>query len=210
MMTKENIGKTFFTDEKLFKLNQPRNTQNDRVYAVNKSDISLERIAVKRKTFPKNVMISVGVSKLGKTSVFFVEKGVKINSEYYMREILDKMLPEMSALSGGDYIFLQDGARSHTSKASIAYLDEECPCYVKPHFWPPNSPDLNVLDFSALGDFESKVWKHKPTDVESLKEAIKAEWAVYPQENIDNAIDSFKKRMKDIVEVDGCHIEHYK
>ena len=32
-------------------------------------------------------MISVGVSKLGKTSVFFVEKGVKINSEYYMREI---------------------------------------------------------------------------------------------------------------------------
>ena len=75
---------------------------------------------------------------------------------------------------------------------------------------PPNSPDLNVLDFSVWGDFESKVWKHKPTDVESLKEAIKAEWAVYPQENIDNAIDSFKKRMKDIVEADGGHIEHYK
>ena len=52
------------------------------------------------------------------------------------------------------------------------------------------------------GDFESKVWKYKPTDVESLKEAIKAEWAVYPQENTDNAIDSFKKRMKDIVEAD--------
>ena len=120
-------------------------------------------------------MISVGVSKLGKTSVFFVEKGVKINSEYYRNELLDYMLPEMSNLSGGDYIFLQDGARSHTSKASIAYLDENCPQYVKLEFWPPNSPDLNVLDFAVWGDFESKIWKSKPTDVESLKEAIKKE-----------------------------------
>ena len=210
MMTKANIRKTFFTDEKLFKMNHPRNTQNDRVYAVNKGDISLERLAVKRSTFPKNVMISVGVSKLGKTSVFFVEKGVKINSEYYRKELLDKMLPEMSTLSDGDYILLQDGARSHTAKASIAYLDENCPRYIKPDFWPPNSPDLNVLDFAVWGDFESKVWKNKPTDVESLKEAIKKEWAEYPQEILDNAIDSFKKRLRDIVKNEGGYIEHYK
>ena len=69
--------KPFFTDEKLFKLNQPRNTQNDRVYAIKKEEISTERMVVKRKTIPKNVKISVGVSKLGRTSFFFVEAGAK-------------------------------------------------------------------------------------------------------------------------------------
>lgn len=33
------------------------------------------------------------------------------------------MLPEIEKLSGGDYVFLQDGA---LSKRSNAYLDENC------------------------------------------------------------------------------------
>ena len=40
-MTKQNV---FFTDEKSSKLNQQRNTQNDRFYAVNKADIFLLKI----------------------------------------------------------------------------------------------------------------------------------------------------------------------
>ena len=52
-LTVANINKTFFTDEKLVKLNQPGNTQNDRVYATKKGEISTERMVVKRKTFPK-------------------------------------------------------------------------------------------------------------------------------------------------------------
>ena len=56
-------------------------------------------MVVKRKTFPKNVMISVGVSKLGRTSVFFVEPGVKINGQYYRNELLACMLPELNNLS---------------------------------------------------------------------------------------------------------------
>ena len=71
-----------FTDEKLFKLNQPRNTQNDRVHATKKGKISTERMVVESKTFWKNVMISVGVSRLVRTAVFFVELGVKTNGQY--------------------------------------------------------------------------------------------------------------------------------
>ena len=52
-LTVANINKTFFTDEKLVKLNQPGNTQNDRAYATKKGEISTERMVVKRKTFPK-------------------------------------------------------------------------------------------------------------------------------------------------------------
>ena len=77
-------------------------------------------------------MISVGVSKLGRTSVFFVEPGVKINGQYHRNELLAHMLPDMNNLSRGDIIFLQDGARSHTAKAALEYLNENCPACVKP------------------------------------------------------------------------------
>ena len=53
-------------------------------------------------------MISVGVSRLGRTSVFFVGPGVHINGQYYRNELLARILPEMNNLSRGDYIFLKD------------------------------------------------------------------------------------------------------
>ena len=100
-LTVTNVNKTFFTDEKLFKLNQPRNTQNGSVCCKERG-ISTEWMVVKRKTFPKNLMISVGFSELGKTLVFFSEPGVKINAQYYRYELLAGMHPEMNNLSRCD------------------------------------------------------------------------------------------------------------
>ena len=94
------------------------------------------------------------------------------------------MLLEMNNISRGDYIFLQDGAKSYTAKATLEYLNENSPAYVKPDHWPSNSPDLNILEFITWGDFEKKVWKSKPHDVESLKQAIIKEWRDYLQEII--------------------------
>ena len=78
-------------------------------------------------------MISVGVSKLGRTSVFFVGPGVQINGQYYRNELLARILPEMNNVSRGDYIFIKDRSRSDT--ATIEYLNEDCPAYVKPDHW---------------------------------------------------------------------------
>jgi hypothetical protein len=41
------------------------------------------------------MMISVGVSKKGKTSLYFIEKGFKIDAQYYQSELLEQMLPQM-------------------------------------------------------------------------------------------------------------------
>ena len=86
------------------------------------------------------MLISVGVSKIGRTSVFFVELGIKNRND-----LLARMLPEMGNLSRGDYIFLQEGERSQTAKATLEYLNENCSEYVKPDQWPPNSPNLTIL-----------------------------------------------------------------
>src|SRR6218665_1317842 len=60
----------WFTYEKLFTIATPKNSQNDRVYAAagtRKKDISANRLLRTRSTFSRSVMVSVGVSALGKT-----------------------------------------------------------------------------------------------------------------------------------------------
>jgi len=59
-------------------------------------------------------MVSVGVSKLGWTELFFVDSGTKINGSYY-RDILlrQKLLLAIRRVSGKNFIFQQDTAAAH-------------------------------------------------------------------------------------------------
>jgi len=69
-----------FTDEKIFTVARPSNTQNDRVYATYgtlKKQVPANRLLRTRPSFSQSVMVSVGVSALGRTSIHFVEPGVK-------------------------------------------------------------------------------------------------------------------------------------
>ena len=80
----------WFTDEKLFTVAAPSNSQNDRIYApvgTRKRDVPANRLLRTRPTFSKSLMVSVGVSALGRTNIHFIEPGVKINGQYY-RDVL--------------------------------------------------------------------------------------------------------------------------
>ena len=65
----------WFTDEKVFTVSVPKNTQNDRVlageYSILKCHVAPERLLRERPTFSTRVMVSVAVSKLGCTELFF-------------------------------------------------------------------------------------------------------------------------------------------
>jgi len=45
-----------------------------------------------------------------------------------------------------DGMFQQDGARVHTSTATIAWMDANIKHYIQPEDWPPNSPDLSPIE----------------------------------------------------------------
>jgi len=56
-------------------------------------------------------MVSVAVSKLGKTDLVFVQPGAKINSVYYCENVLEQgLLPAIRCISNNDYMLKQDGA----------------------------------------------------------------------------------------------------
>src|SRR6218665_353101 len=93
----------WFTDEKLFTVASPSNTQNDRLYVAigtRKRDIAADRLLLTRPTFSKSLMVSVGVSSMVRTSIQFVELGVKINGQYYRDVLLvEDLLPEIREFS---------------------------------------------------------------------------------------------------------------
>ena len=99
---KQVLETAFFSDEKIFKLTQLLNVQNDRTYAPSaykKSTIQNKRLYVERSGFPMSLMVSIAVSKVGKSSIFFVEPGAKVNGAYYREKLLASMIPEMDRLT---------------------------------------------------------------------------------------------------------------
>jgi len=64
------VHSIWFTDEKLFTVASPSNTQNDHLEAyvavgTQKRDIAADRLLRTRQMFSKSLMVSVGVSSLG-------------------------------------------------------------------------------------------------------------------------------------------------
>jgi len=68
-------------------------------------------------------MVSVGVSKLGCTDLFFVESGVTINGAYYCDVLLTQnLLPVIRQISGNEFVFQQDSAPAHRARETIELL----------------------------------------------------------------------------------------
>lgn len=201
----------WFTDEKLFTVSTPSNTQNDRVYVsadVRKRDIPAERLLRTRPTFCKSLMVSVGVSALGRTEIHFVEPGVKINGQYYRDVLLLQcLLPNIRKLT--DYfIFQQDSAPAHRARDTIALLRSEAPDFIGPTLWPPNSPDLNPVDYKIWSVMQESVYKVRIHDVDELRQRIVDAWDELDQRVIDAAVQQWRERLQACVAARGGHFEH--
>ena len=58
----------------------------------------------------------------------------------------------------------------HCAGATSALSEKETSEFISSQLWPPNSPDLNPLDYSALGILQEKVYKTCFTDPDELKQ----------------------------------------
>ena len=69
-----------------------------------------ERLLHETEAFSKQIMVSVVISKAGKTSIFFVEPNTKVIAKYCCNELLKKIIAEMNRLAKLDeYLFMQGG-----------------------------------------------------------------------------------------------------
>jgi hypothetical protein len=74
-------------------------------------------------------------------------------------------------------------------------------------FWPPSSPDLNVMDFAIWGILARKACEKPLANVASLKRSLKKAWADLDEETIRNCCANAHKRLEAVVEAEGGYIE---
>jgi len=86
-----------FMDVKMFTVARPMKTQNNSICARHSTlmkQVPATWLLPTCPTFSRSLMVSVGMSALGRTSVHFVEPGVKVNGQYYRG-----ILPDICQLS---------------------------------------------------------------------------------------------------------------
>ena len=98
--TREKLQKTFFSNESIFTAEGRYNAHNDVFYAheKRKGEVDEEHLHHGKSSFPQSIMVSAGISNLGKTSLYLIERGVKVDSEYYCQSLQSQMIPKMTAL----------------------------------------------------------------------------------------------------------------
>ena len=119
-------------------------------------------------------MVYAGISWAGKTRIHFLEGG-KVDADHYVTHLEESLLPDVRELYPDDNFFLQqDGATPHTSQVTADYLEDNEIPYIKKDSWPPNSPDLNPMDYAIWNQLSTKVYNQRrtPFTVNELKARI--------------------------------------
>lgn len=194
-----------FSDEKLFVLEQSHNSQNDRVWSTNIENIPEHKRHVPRFQNAVSVMVWAAISPRGKFPLIFIEKGVKINANYYVEEVLKKNLkPNAEKLFQDDYYcFQQDGAPSHTANLTQAWCQENLVDFLAKDKWPPSSPDLNPLDFFVWSYMLAKLAKYKCSNLKQFKKVIVKVWDEMPMDTVRAACNDFERRLTLVVGLKG-------
>ena len=78
-----------------------------------------------------------------------------------------------------------------------------------PDLWPPNSPDLNPVDYRIVwGLMQQRLYKTPVCDTIDLKKRLVDAWASIPQCVVDEAIDQWTARLCACVKTKGRQFEH--
>ena len=98
-------------------------------------------------------------------------------------------------LIGENFIFQQDGAKSHTSGQTMDAVQKLGISIIGPEKWPPNSPDLNPLDYFFWNEVEVHLKTKKFNNIAQLTQQIKESIKEIPLKMVQDSIDNFRSRV---------------
>ena len=73
--------------------------------------------------------------------------------------------------------------------------------------WPPNSPDLNPVDYSIWSVLQKKVYRSRIHNVDELKTRLIDMWSGFDHSLVDAALNQWRC-LRACVHVSGAHLEH--
>jgi len=166
---------------------------------------------IERAKFAPRVTVSAGVFAIkGKGRLHIVQEKSKVNADDNVNELLPKFMDNCHHLLGQHFIFPQDGAPAYAAKPTQQWLAAYCPDFFDKDAWPPNSPDLNPLDYHVCGWMLDKFNRlnPQPKNIPELKTALLMIWDELPQEGVRKSIISFRKRVGACINAKGVHFEY--
>ena len=104
--------------------------------------------------------------------------------------------------SSGDFVFQEDGATSHHAKWTVQFLQQNVTNFIEPSVWPPNSPDLNPVDYAVWGALQQAVYRVPVVGLDDFKNRVCTCLASLDQ-LISKAVDHWRPRLKAGVQVYG-------
>jgi len=119
------------------------------------------------------------------TELIFVNPGMKVNGQYY-RDVLHS---QQMLIAGDTFVVQQLNAPSHHAKDTIKLLQQETTDFIGPDLWPPNSPDLNLVDYKVWGVMQQRAYECCKNSVDELKLRLIEVWNSLQQNVIDVAIN---------------------
>lgn len=205
----ENKEKIFTSDESMFSVHLGGGKTKH--YYEDKKGRQFDKVGDKfferEEKFSSRLMVWGGVSYYGKSKLYFIKPGVKINGKYYQGSVVKRFhqTDEKKLFPDGD-LFHQDSAPSHVSKSTVDYFDQIGINVIPKDVWPPKSPDLAIMDYFSWGWMKNRVRKSKFKTTAGLKRAIIRAWNDLPQKSIQNAFDSWANRVQKVIDAEGGHI----
>ena len=104
---------------------------------------------------------------------------------------------------GPDFTFQQDGAKPHTSGTTIETIESMGFSLIGPDIWPPNSPDLNPLDYFFWDAVEVQLKTRTFNNVHELAQKIKESVKKISLKSIQDAIDCSRSRVYEVEKNQG-------
>ena len=95
----------------------------------------------------------------------------------------------------------------HRAQETVTLLQNKTPDFISPALWPPNSPDLNPVDYKIWGTMQEMVYKAKIRDIEDLRQRIMQAWNELDQRIIDWSIKQWRIRLRMCDDANGGQFE---
>jgi len=91
---------------------------------------------------------------------------------------------------------------------TIELLRHTNPDFIVPVMWPPNSSDLNLVDYAIWSVIQQHVYETRVHDIDELRQHLLYVWCSLEQSLIDNAVDQWPTRLACLCSNHRGHFEH--
>ncbi|KIH65309.1 hypothetical protein ANCDUO_04370 [Ancylostoma duodenale] len=146
-------------------------------------------------------MVWGGTTSDGKTPPVYVDVGVKINNDIYLKSILDDVLELRQ------WCFQQDSAPAHKANVLQEWCHRELLDFIAGETWLSSSLDLNPPDFSVWSVVESKACSIRHQNLNKVKAVLTKAWLEKDSDYLRMTYDAFMIRLRRCFRAKGGYFE---